>query len=50
MLLAGGRYLPSVLQESCSKSSGEDTLSIKLTFYDTDVNFLIVIKGYCHCI
>jgi len=45
LLLAGGRYLHSVLQELFRKSSGKDTLSIKLTFYAPDLNLFDSYKG-----
>ena len=38
LLLVDGRYLHSVLLESYRNSSGENTLSIKLTFYNPDLN------------
>jgi len=38
LLLVDWRYLRTVLQESYRKSSRKDTLSIKLTFCDPDLN------------
>ena len=46
LLLVDGRYLHSMLQESYRKSSGEDTLSIKLTFYNSDLNLFDSYKGF----
>jgi hypothetical protein len=43
LLLAGGRY--TFIVAGIRKSSGDDTLSIKLTSRDADVNFCDSYKG-----